>query len=234
MDNNKFYFSRLEQLVKYKALDIQDTIDISRKVNDYITTLPIDKRREAIGKDLVTWFFEVFSAEDSVWNETVASEYTSSYVEMLYLAAKPTKTLMSNPAFNYAIAKLMNSSTDLTLVNNYHVDYLEHCLADENVSWNYEVKTMQDVESEDLGQFDFIFISTFDICHDVSLVKNFCNALNSGGTMVISHTNDDLRVYSPEIEYTSAYEMHESIKSLSGLSVYHIPTAPGHTVVIKD
>ena len=45
MDNNKFYFSRLEQLVKYKALDIQDTIDISRKVNDYITTLPIDKIR---------------------------------------------------------------------------------------------------------------------------------------------------------------------------------------------
>jgi hypothetical protein len=209
-NNDKLYYDRLEKLVKYKALEIQGTLDVSRKVNDYLTTLPIDKRREAIGRDLVTWFFEVFSAEDSVWNDSFVSEYTSSYVEMLFLAAKPTKTLMSNPAFNYTIAKLMN------------------------VSWDYQTKSMQDVESGTLGKFDFIFITEFDIFHDISLIENFCEALNPGATMVVSHTNDDLRVYASDSEYTPAYELHQIVKSISGLNVYHIPTAPGHTVIIKD
>ncbi len=233
-NNDKLYYDRLEKLVKYKALEIQGTLDVSRKVNDYLTTLPIDKRREAIGRDLVTWFFEVFSAEDSVWNDSFVSEYTSSYVEMLFLAAKPTKTLMSNPAFNYTIAKLMNSTTDLTFINNYQLDYLEHCLADDNVSWDYQTKSMQDVESGTLGKFDFIFITEFDIFHDISLIENFCEALNPGATMVVSHTNDDLRVYASDSEYTPAYELHQIVKSISGLNVYHIPTAPGHTVIIKD
>lgn len=233
-DNSELYYSRLEKLVKYKALEIQETLDASTKINNYLLTLPLDKRREAVGRDLMTWFFEVFSAEDSAWNRSFVSEYTSSYVEMLYLAARPTKTLMSNPTFNYAIAKLMNSSTDLTFIDNYHLDYIEHCLADDNVSWNYATKTMQDVENDALGSFDFIFISEYDVFHDVALITKFCNALNAGGTMVLSHTNDDLRAYGAESEYTLSYEMHQVIKSISGLSVYHIPTAPGHTVVIKD
>ena len=234
-NNDRLYYSRIEKIVKYKALgDIQDTIDSCKKINDYIVTLPIDRRKEATGNDIVTWFFDVYSKEDSAWNNSFVSEFQAAYSEMLFLAAKPTKTLFSNPAFNYSLAKLMNGKTQLTMLNNYQLDYLEHCLAGDGVTWDYDTKTMQDVENDDLGSFDFVFITIYDIFHDISLVEKFCNSLNSGGTMVVSYANDDLRLYTAESEYTPTYEMHQIIKAIPNVSVYHNPTVTGHIVVIKD
>lgn len=234
-NNDQLYYSKIEKIVKYKSLgEIQDTVDVSTKIYEYNNTLSLDQRREALGNDLATRFFDLFAKEDSAWNTSFVSEFYAGYAEMLYLAAKPAKTLMTNPAFNYEISKLMNSSTDLTLVNNYQLDYLENLLQDNAVNWSYNTVTMQDIENETAGTYDFIFLTMFEIYHDVSMVKNFCNALNSKGTMLISYTNDDARLYSAENEYSQAYEMHQELKSISGVNVYHSPAITGHTVVIKD
>ena len=64
-NNDQLYYSKIEKIVKYKSLgEIQDTVDVSTKIYEYNNTLSLDQRREALGNDLATRFFDLFAKED--------------------------------------------------------------------------------------------------------------------------------------------------------------------------
>jgi len=61
VDNSQAYFSNIEKLVKYHQVEnAQDMIDRTASIKQYLDGLNIDRRKIAVGFDIVMWYFETF------------------------------------------------------------------------------------------------------------------------------------------------------------------------------
>lgn len=232
--NSELYFSKIKNLVKFDLEeDDNDLIEKHTRINNYLTTLPLDLRKEAIGMELVAWYSRVVSIRDSVWTNNYSINFAGSVYEMPFLMANPSTSLMSVPAWNTKFAKMMNDNSTLTMVNNYQLDLFENFAKQDFTGWNYSTVSMQDIEAGDGGSYDFICISAFDVLHKPELIKSFFNMLNPNGTLMILHVNNNGKLYKERADFSSFFEIHEELKSIENSRLYHNPTAAGTTFAIK-
>lgn len=234
MDNGNIYFSRIANLVKYENVEgPQEMVDRVASIKSYLDSLNIDKRRIAVGFDILMWYFDIFSSETSEWNNNFGTTYGGAAPEQAFLFSKPAKSLLSYPAWNTGLAKLMNEKSELTLINSYQLDLFEQFCKKESEIWNYDTISRQDAEQGNGGSFDFIAINSYDILHDPEIVKSYFNMLNTGGVLVIGHINENNSLYEAEMEYTSSYAVHAALKEFENARVYHDYTVMGTTFAVK-
>jgi hypothetical protein len=238
MSAEKSFFSRVNDLLKpYKtnAVANQIEIDAYSKISEYLNTLPIDKRKIAVGGDLFIWYFDTIAREDSVHRSTEGFRYGDNPHEIIFMVKKPAKTLLSGPAISIAFAHTAASMSDLTLVNNYQLNLLERCILTEAeiAEWGYEVITRQQAEASEGGPFDFIAISSYDVIHNPSLVLSYFNMLATNGVMLVTWTADNGNLYETDAEYSPYFEIHQHLKSLENVCVSHDYTTLGTTTVVK-
>lgn len=234
MDNSQIYFSNIEKLVKYHQVEsAQDMIDRSETIKQYLDGLNIDRRKVAVGFDIVMWYFDMFSSETTMWNKNFSSTYGGAPCEQAFLMAKPSTSLMTYPAWNTGLARLMNKKSDVTFVNGYQLDIFEQFCKNQSETWNYSTALRQSVEAGTAGTFDFIAMNTYDVIHDPSLIVNYFNMLNTGGTLVIGHANDGASLYEVGAEYSPYFEINQYLKEIENSRVYHDYTTMGTTFAIK-
>lgn len=235
MDNSKEFFSNIEEIVKfYQVENAQDMVDRTAAIKQYLDTLSIDKRRIAIGMfDILIWYFDMFSSETTMWNQNFSSTYGGSQYELSFLTKNPTTSLMSFPAWNTGLAKLMDEKSDLTIINGYQLDLFETFCKKESETWAYNTVSRQEVEAGIAGSYDYIAINSYDVIHDPSLVVSFFNMLNAGGVLVIGHANNSGHLYEDGAEYIPQYELHQNLKELNNSLVYHDYSVMGTTIAIK-
>ena len=229
----KDYFDNLVNLIKYIDVEsIEDSIKKSKNVKNYLDTLSLDKRKIASGMDFLIWYFDVFSQESHFWNTNQAYYYAANTHEFGFLTANPKTSLMTLPAFNTGLARLMNKRSHLTLLNNYQLNLFERIIKKDNEDWNYNTVLMQDIELGTGGFYDFICMSIHDVLHDPKLIIKFYNMLNKNGTMMILYTGSD-SLYKDESVFTDLYEVHDNLKSIENSCVYHNPTGAAVTYAVK-
>ena len=234
MDNANIYFSRVAKLVKYDSVEnSQDMIDRTAAIKSYLDGLNLDKRKIAVGFDIVMWYFDIFARETSEWNQNFGSTYGGAAVEQAFLFSKPAKSLLSYPAWNTGLARLMDQKSELTFVNSYQLDLFEQFCKKESETWTYDTISRQDAEEGNGGPFDFIAIHSYDVFHEPELVKSYFNMLNTGGILVIGHINNNDSLYEAEMESTPFYEMHKALHEFENSRVYHDYTTAGTTFAIK-
>lgn len=235
MVNSKEFFSNIEEIVKfYQVENAQDMVDRTGDIKQYLDTLSIDKRKVAVGQfDVLVWYFDMFSSETTMWNQNFSSTYGGSQYELSFLTKNPTTSLMSFPAWNTGLAKLMDQKSDLTLINGYQLDLFESFCKKESETWNYDTVLRQQVEAGTAGLYDFIAINSYDVIHDPSLVVSFFSMLNAGGVLVIGHTNNSAHLYDDGAEFSPYYELHQKLKQLENSLVYHDYSVMGTTIAIK-
>ena len=234
MDNSQIYFSNIEKVVKYYQVEnAQDMIDRTESIKQYLDGLNIDKRKIAVGFDVLIWYFDMFSSNTTMWNQNFSSTYGGGVYEEAFLLAKPTNSLMTFPAWNTGLARLINSKSNMTLVNSYQLDLFEQFCKKETETWTYSTVLKTEVESGTAGPFDFIAMNTYDIVHDPSLVVNYFNMLTPGGAMVIGHANDGGALYEAGAEYSPYFEINENLKNIENCIVHHDYTTMGTTIAIK-
>lgn len=234
MDDSQIYFSRIKNIVKYHQVEnSQDMVDRTASIKEYLDTLNIDRRKIAVGFDIVIWYFDMFFNESTKWNQNFSSTYGGAPYELAFLAKRPASSLMSFPAWNTGLAKLLNDESSVTFVNSYQLDLFENFCKNESETWNYETVLRQEVEAGTAGPFDYIAINAYDIIHDPSLVVSYFNMLATGGVLVIGHINNNALLYEVGAEYSPYYEVHQNLKNINNCRVYHDYTVQGTTVAIK-
>lgn len=226
------YFSNLVKLIKYLDIEsVEESIEKSSVINKYIDSLNIDKRKIAVGMDFLIWYFEVFSKDTHFWNTNPAYFYAATTHEFGFLTANPKTTLMSLPAFNTGLTRLMAKRSNLTLLNNFQLFLFEKFIDTKN-EINYNSVLMQDIEDGSAGKYDFICISLHDVIHNPSITKNFFDCLNDNGTIMILYTGSD-SIYQKGSEYTDIYEVHKVLIDIPNAQVYHNPTGAAVTYAVK-
>jgi len=238
MSSEKIFFSRVNDLLKpYKsnASVNQREFDTYAKVREYLDTVSLDKRKIAVGGDVFIWYFDIFGREDSVHRSTDGFRYGDNPQENIFLVKKPTKSLLTAPAFSIAFAETVASRSDLTLVNNFQLDLLERViLSEEEIEeWNYQVISRQQAEASEAGPFDFISVNSYDIIHDPSLVLSYFNMLSENGVMLVTWANDNGNLYETDAQYSPYFEINQHLKRLENVSVSHDYTSLGTTIVVK-
>lgn len=238
MSVQKSFFSRVNDLLKPLRTNAevnQLEFDTHSKIKIYLDTLPIDKRKIAVGGDVFIWYFDLFSREDSAQRSTEGYRYGDGILETSFLIKNPAKSLMSNPVWSVGFAKTAASKSELTLINNYQLNLLENCISAEAEieDWNYQVISRQDAEASAAGPFDFIAITSYDIVHDPSLVLSYFNMLADNGVMLITWANDNGNLYETDAEYSPYFEISQHLKSLENVCVSHDYTNLGTTTVVK-
>lgn len=228
------YFDNLIKLIKYTDIEpVKESISKSKIINQYLQSFSIDKRKIAAGMDFMIWYFDVFSKESHFWNVNPAYYYAANTHEFGFLTANPKTSLMTLPAFNTGLARLMQKKSKLSLLNNYQLhlfEYYINYIGDKQ--WSYDTITMQDIKSGNGGYYDFICMSIHDVIHDPDLVINFYNLLNKNGTMMILYTGTD-QLYSRESMYTDFYQVHKKLIDIKNSSVYHNPTGAAVTYAVS-
>lgn len=238
MSMEKSFFARVNDLLKpYRSNAEVNQLeqDSFVKVKEYLDTLPIDKRKIAVGGDIFIWYFDTFSREDSVHKSTDGFRYGDSLQESSFLIKKPTKSLLTSPVFSVAFAQTVASRSDLTLVNNHQLNLLERCILTETeiAEWDYEVISRQQAEASEGGPFDFISLNSYDIVHDPSLVLSYYNMLAANGVMLVTWISDNGNLYETDAEYSPYFEIHQHLKSLENVCISHDYTTIGMTTVVK-
>jgi hypothetical protein len=238
MSAEKSFFSRVNDLLKpYKtnAVVNQIEIDAYSKISEYLNTLPIDKRKIAVGGDIFIWYFDTFAREDSIHRSTEGFRYGDNPHEIIFMIKKPVKSLLTTPASSISFAQTVASRSDLTLVNNYQLNLLERCILTEAeiAEWGYEVISRQQAEASEAGPFDFISLNSYEIVHDPSLVLSYFNMLAANGVMVVTWVADNGNLYETDAEYSPYFEIHQHLKSLENVCVSHDYTSLGTTTVVK-
>jgi hypothetical protein len=225
------YFENLVKLIKYLDIEsIKDSIDKSKKINEYLNSLSIDKRKIAVGMDFMIWYFDVFSKDSHFWNVNPAYFYAANTHEFGFLTAKPKTSLMTLPAFNTGLANLMQKRSKLTLLNNYQLNLFEKFIKTDD--WNYDTVTMQQIEHDDSPTYDFICMSLHDVVHRPELTIKFFDTLNTSGTLMMLYTGMD-SLYQDQSIYTDIYEVHDTLKNIKNSVVYHNPTGAAVTYAVK-
>jgi hypothetical protein len=238
MSIERSLYSRVNDLLKpYRpnAEVTQMEIDAYTKVKEYLDTLPIDKRKIAVGGDIFIWYFETFAREDSVHRSTEGFRYGDNPQEIIFMIKKPVKSLLTNPVIALPFAQTMASRSNLTLINDHQLNLLERCILSEAeiAEWDYEVISRQQAEASEGGPFDFISLCTYHIIHDPSLVLSYFNMLADNGVMVITWANDNGSLYETDAEYSPYFEINQHLKNLENVCVSHDYTTLGTTIVVK-
>jgi hypothetical protein len=225
------YFENLIKLIKYVDIEsVEDSISKSKKINNYLKTLSLDKRKIAVGMDFLIWYFDVFSEDSHFWNVNPAYYYAANTHEFGFLTANPETSLMTLPAFNTGLANLMNKRSKLTMLNNYQLDLFEQFIKTDE--WDYETITMQEIEAGQGPTYDFICMSLHDVIHDPNIAVNFFNRLNKNGTLMMLYTGMD-SLYQDESIFTDIYQVHQVLKNIDNSAVYHNPTGAAVTYAVK-
>ena len=238
MSMEKSFFSRINDLVKpYRPNDEINQLEYDNfaKVKEYLDTLPLDKRKIAVGGDIFMWYFDTFSREDSVHKSTDGYRYGDNPQEITFMIKNPAKTLLSHSVWSMSFMKTVASRSELTLINNYQLNLLERCILTEAeiAELDYDVISRQDAEASAAGPFDFISFGSYDIIHDPSLVLSYFNMLADNGVMLITWANDNGNLYETDAEYSPYFEINEHLKSLENVCVSHDYTLLGTTTVVK-
>jgi hypothetical protein len=238
MSAEKSFFTRVNELLKpYRSNAVvnQDEIDSLSKVKDYLDTLPLDKRKIAVGGDVFIWFADNFSRVDSIHRDTEGYRYGDGIQETAFLIKNPTKSLLTTPVWSLSFARTVAERSDLTLINDYQLNLLERVVLTEQEieDWNYQVISRQQAEASEGGPFDFISLSSYNIVHDPSLVLSYFNMLNDNGVMLITWANDNGNLYETDAEYSPYFEINQHLKSLENVCVSHDYTSLGTTTVVK-
>ena len=225
------YFENLVKLIKYIDIEsVEDSIAKSKKINNYLKTLSLDKRKIAVGMDFLIWYFDVFSEDSHFWNVNPAYYYAANTHEFGFLTAKPETSLMTLPAFNTGLANLMNKRSKLTMLNNYQLDLFEQFIKTDE--WHYDTVTMQEIEANQGPTYDFICMSLHDVIHDPSIAVKFFDRLNKNGTLMMLYTGMD-SLYQDESIFTEIYQVHQVLKDIDNSAVYHNPTGAAVTYAVK-
>ena len=225
------YFENLIKLIKYIDIEsVEDSIFKSKKINNYLKTLSLDKRKIAVGMDFLIWYFDVFSEDSHFWNVNPAYYYAANTHEFGFLTAKPETSLMTLPAFNTGLANLMNKRSKLTMLNNYQLDLFEQFIKTDE--WHYDTITMQEIETNQGPTYDFICMSLHDVIHNPSVAVKFFDRLNKNGTLMMLYTGMD-SLYQDESIFTDIYEVHQVLKDIDNSAVYHNPTGAAVTYAVK-
>ena len=225
------YFENLVKLIKYIDIEsVEDSIAKSKKINNYLKTLSLDKRKIAVGMDFLIWYFDVFSEDSHFWNVNPAYYYAANTHEFGFLTANPETSLMTLPAFNTGLANLMNKRSKLTMLNNYQLDLFEQFIKTDE--WHYDTVTMQEIEANQGPTYDFICMSLHDVIHDPSIAVKFFDRLNKNGTLMMLYTGMD-SLYQDESIFTEIYQVHQVLKDIDNSAVYHNPTGAAVTYAVK-
>jgi hypothetical protein len=225
------YFENLIKLIKYIDIEsVKDSISKSKKINNYLKTLSLDKRKIAVGMDFLIWYFDVFSEDSHFWNVNPAYYYAANTHEFGFLTAKPETSLMTLPAFNTGLANLMNKRSKLTMLNNYQLDLFEQFIKTDE--WHYDTITMQEIETNQGPTYDFICMSLHDVIHNPSVAVKFFDRLNKNGTLMMLYTGMD-SLYQDESIFTDIYEVHQVLKDIDNSADYHTPTGAAVTYAVK-
>jgi hypothetical protein len=225
------YFENLVKLIKYIDIEsVEDSITKSKKINNYLKTLSLDKRKIAVGMDFLIWYFDVFSEDSHFWNVNPAYYYAANTHEFGFLTANPETSLMTLPAFNTGLANLMNKRSKLTMLNNYQLDLFEQFIKTDE--WHYDTVTMQEIEANQGPTYDFICMSLHDVIHDPSMAVKFFDRLNKNGTLMMLYTGMD-SLYQDESIFTDIYQVHQVLKDIDNSAVYHNPTGAAVTYAVK-
>jgi hypothetical protein len=238
MSSEKLFFSRVNDLVKpYKSNSVanQRELDAYSKAKEYLDTLPIDKRKIAVGGDIFIWYLDTLGREDSVHRGTDGFRYGDNPQESIFFIKKPTKSLLTGPAFSISFAETVASKSELTLVNNFQLNLLERVmLTEEEIEeWNYQVISKQQAEASEAGPFDYISVNSYDIIHNPSLVLSYFNMLSNNGVMLVTWASDNGSLYETDAQYSPYFEINEHLKNLENVSVSHDYTSLGTTIVVK-
>ena len=108
MSMEKSFFSRINDLVKpYRPNDEINQLEYDNfaKIKEYLDTLPLDKRKIAVGGDIFMWYFDTFSREDSVHKSTDGYRYGDNPQEITFMIKNPAKTLLSHAVWSMSFMK---------------------------------------------------------------------------------------------------------------------------------
>jgi SAM-dependent methyltransferase len=225
-------YEKIKKIVKHK-IQSSEMLPDWQKIHKTLNSLPLDKRQEATGADVVIWFWDVASKSDSAWNQHFGGHVYAVQDEMIFHLINPQKVLLAYPSLVPDFVEVICEKSDLTLLNNIQLQLLEKSFQEELQKYTYQLITMQEIETGTSKKFDVIYISLSDIYHDAELVVNFFNLLEKNGCLVITHANEDGRLYGPENEYTVAFDVHQKLKNLEDSFIYHNPLISGKTFVKK-
>lgn len=204
---------------------------------EYTAALDFDRRNIATGGvDLSIFPWEMFADT----NERTLRTYTLSQViqDLLYQLQQPKSVLICGPDMSNTrvIQCCEDANVDVTLLNTVFLDYFEQCVKTINprfASVNYDVLTMQDLESGNSKKFDLIELWHNQVDTTFTNIQHYTSLLNDKGMLLINGSSDWAFLYENETDAHPMFDLHDELKSDESLYVYHIPLHYGYTVAVK-
>ena len=103
----------------------------------------------------------------------------------------------------------------------------------ENTPIDYEVVTLEELESDDGIKFDMIIGWSQDM-ENPFLGPNFwIDRLSDNGIMIVQNSSDSVYLYQNDTNASPVWSYHEEMKRRVDCRTYHIPLFYGITVVVK-
>lgn len=203
---------------------------------EYTASANFDRRNIATGGiDLAIFPWEMFAET----NDRTYKTYGISQIfqDMIYALKDPSSVLICGADYSQTrVTQCCEGGIKTTLLNNVSLNNFEKCFTSINQRFSnleYDVLTMQELQSHDCPKFDLIEIWANQVDVPLSRVNELINALNHGGVLLINGTSDWGFLYDNETYGHPMHDLHEELKNNNLVSVYHIPLHYGFTLAMK-
>jgi hypothetical protein len=217
------------------------TFEGMERIYQWRESASLNKSMIARGLTEGLWYVDFLRDPITPWADLIAT--TSASLDRVLILTKPNKCLSfaADVTLSTFLYKKKNPEAQICFVNNQPFWNFEEFIRDfsfdaEDVSYmdiEYHVADIEEIGSGDATNFDFIHMRIEDVSTDSTILQNCVNALASGGTLLISATNNTEKLYRDDFFFHPNYELHKILKSNNGLT-YHVSEGHGHTIFIKD
>jgi len=165
-----------------------------------------------------------------------ATKFLTMQIEMLLKLRNPNKVLFTNPTFCVLPHDYLNSLLNCEIyVANDENFYRNETFILEGESPLIGVDPM-DIQNGILPVGIDVIVTggNYLACNqNQEILNQFYQSLPSGGTIIISSSNDYMALYVQQ-EVNPMWDLAQTISQLPNAYYYHMPTGIGYTVIIKN
>lgn len=197
--------------------------------------LDVDRSVESIGQ-FPSEFHNYQLLADGLSEYVTAVRFGAIQLEMMLKVADPENVLFTNPSF----VNLPHEYITLGFPFNAYIPNDENLYRAENIYSNTEsslnVLDPLDIQNGDIPtNIDMIVTNGTYLSSNPNqnILSDLYSKLSSGGIILVAISNDYMNLYSRKNVHPMV-SVHDQMKQLPDATVYHVPTAIGFTVIVKN
>lgn len=215
----------------------QIRLEISKKINDFIHSLPLDRRAIAISTDYHCHLWDFLSSTTTGFQESVFVGL-NHFSQLVTSILRPTKALVSFPDHNLNLVEALHSlNCQIFLLNspslfNFENFALTHEGYTQDIS--YTVLDYQDLltDAETVTDLDLIVSGSIDFTSEPYLLDKYIEMLSSGGVLYIGETSNFGKV-SADLGLNRMSDLHDAISRNENIYHFYIPFGIGFDIIVK-